>query len=173
MHGRRTPTLLARTVRAGVMLGAIVGATSASAEPRTAAVFDFQYARGSPSEPGDAERARLTRISAQFRDLLAKTGRYRIVSTDPVAEDVAKSADLRTCGGCADDFARKLGAQTVITGEVQKVSNLILNINVYVRDLASGAAETAYSVDLRGNTDVSFDRGIRYLVDNRLPPPAP
>jgi hypothetical protein len=38
---------------------------------------------------------------------------------------------------------------------VQKVSNLILNINVYMENAASGKMEFARSVDIRGNTDES------------------
>ncbi|MBB5764261.1 hypothetical protein HNR01_003900 [Methylorubrum rhodesianum] len=140
----------------------------ARAEPEKAAVFDFQFAKGAPTEPSEAEHERLRRTSETLRALMAESGRYTLVSTDPVREEVAKSADLRACNGCAEDFARRLGAHTVVTGEVQKVSNLILNINVYVKPLAAGAPERAYSVDLRGNTDESFDRGIRYLVKNRL-----
>ena len=37
-----------------------------------------------------------------------------------------------------------------------------------VLPLRNSAPEQAYSVDLRGNTDESFDRGIRYLVKNRM-----
>ncbi|SFS36903.1 Protein of unknown function [Methylobacterium sp. yr668] len=91
-----------------------------------------------------------------------------MVSTEPVRDEVTRSADLRRCNGCADDFARKLGADVAITGEVQKVSNLILNLNVYVKSLTGDAPEKAYSVDLRGDTDESFDRGIRFLVENNM-----
>ena len=74
----------------------------------------------------------------------------------------------RRCNGCADELARKLGADVAITGEIQKVSNLILNLNVYVKSLGGPAPEKAYSVDLRGDTDESFDRGIRFLVENNM-----
>lgn len=157
---------LSSTLVAAGLIALAVG--PAWAEPEKAAVFDFQFARGGPTEPSDEERARLHRTSDTLRTLLVESGRYRIVSTDLVREDVTKSSDLRACNGCADDFARKLGADAAITGEVQKVSNLILNINVYVKPLKEGAPEQAYSVDLRGNTDESFDRGIRYLVKNRM-----
>ena len=57
-----------------------------------------------------------------------------------------------------------------ITGQIQKVSNLILNINVYIKDLRNDAPEKAYSVDIRGDNDLSFQHGIKYLVKNNLPP---
>jgi hypothetical protein len=51
---------------------------------------------------------------------------------------------------------------------VQKVSNLILNINVYMRDAESGRMTFARSVDIRGNTDESWQRGLDYLLRNYL-----
>ncbi|MER2266791.1 DUF3280 domain-containing protein [Methylobacterium oxalidis] len=145
--------------------------TAAYAEPPKAAVFDFQLADQGMLGPTEADRARLAPLSDLFRSLLKDSGRYEIVSTDPVKEEATKGADLRRCNGCAEEYARKLGADVAITGEIQKVSNLILNINVYVKDLKSGKPEQAYSVDIRGNNDTSFDRGLRYLVKNNLPTP--
>lgn len=48
---------------------------------------------------------------------------------------------------------------------VQKVSNLILNINLEVRSEA-GATRYRGSVDIRGNTDESWLRGVRRLAEN-------
>ena len=53
-------------------------------------------------------------------------------------------------------------------GTVQKVSNLILNINVYTEDAESGKMKFARSVDIRGNTDESWRRGLDYLLRNYL-----
>jgi hypothetical protein len=146
----------------------LVPAGSAAAAPPKAAVFDFQFSNLSPV-PGDAaDTARLKRVSAELRELLEKKGLFVVVSTAPVRDEVAKSPDLRRCNGCADDLARRLGAEVAITGEIQKVSNLILNLNVYVKPLAGNAPEKAYSVDMRGDTDESFDRGIRFLVENNM-----
>ena len=51
---------------------------------------------------------------------------------------------------------------------MQKVSNLILNINVYMDYAKNRSHYFAHSVDIRGNTDESWQRGIRYLVRNYL-----
>ena len=51
-----------------------------------------------------------------------------------------------------------------MTAWVQKVSNLILNINIQIRDVQSGLIVLTRSVDIRGNTDVSWLRGVRYLA---------
>ena len=63
---------------------------------------------------------------------------------------------------------KQLDADLDITGVVQKVSNLILNINVYLRDVRTGRLVTAASVDMRGNTDESWSRATRYLIRERL-----
>jgi len=49
---------------------------------------------------------------------------------------------------------------------VQKVSNPILNLNIEVHDSATGETLYTRSVDIRGNTDESWRRGVRRLVDN-------
>ena len=53
-------------------------------------------------------------------------------------------------------MAAKLGARYAVTSEVQKVSNLILSMNVVIRDAATGDAVRAYAVEIRGNTDESW-----------------
>ncbi len=73
---------------------------------------------------------------------------------------------MRNCNGCELDIGRALGADVVILGWVQKVSNLILNVNIEVKDVVSGQTLFTKSVDLRGNTDKSWLRGIHYMVDS-------
>lgn len=51
---------------------------------------------------------------------------------------------------------------------MQKVSNLILNLNLVIRDTQTREPVFASSVDIRGNTDESWQHGIRYLLKNRL-----
>ena len=45
---------------------------------------------------------------------------------------------------------------------------LLLNINVYMEDAESGKMKFARSVDIRGNTDESWRRGLDYLLRNYL-----
>ncbi|WP_158807549.1 DUF3280 domain-containing protein [Beijerinckia sp. L45] len=153
--------------RTAVAAVALLVATSAQAAEK-AAVFDFQLANLGIVPPTQADKDRLPRLSDQLRKLLADSGRYQIVSTDPVRADVDKGADLRTCGGCAVDFAKKLGADVAVTAEIQKVSALILNINVYIKEVNGDKPEHPYSVDIRGDTDESFDRGVKYIVKHNI-----
>lgn len=43
---------------------------------------------------------------------------------------------------------------------------LILNLNIEIKDVATGQLVYNKSVDLRGNTDESWLRGIRYMVNS-------
>ena len=134
-----------------------------------AAVFDFQLANLAQLPPTAADTARLPRISDLLRQQLAASGKYEIVPITPaVKAEVDKAAELRSCGGCAVDFAKQLGAQLAITGQVQKVSNLILNINVYIKEVGGDKPEQAYSVDIRGDNDLSFDHGVKYIVKHNI-----
>jgi hypothetical protein len=65
-------------------------------------------------------------------------------------------------------LAQRIGAELAITGTVQKVSNLILNMNIYVRDVSSGATTAAMSADMRGNTDQTWSRKLDWLDFPRL-----
>ena len=75
---------------------------------------------------------------------------------------------LWSCNGCELGIARRLDAELALVGWVQKVSNLILNFNVVIRDTTTREQVFATSVDIRGNTDESWRHGIRYLLKNQL-----
>jgi hypothetical protein len=113
------------------------------------------------------EQARLIRVSGQLRQRLAESGRFTVVDIAPVASE-AKGQNLQSCGGCDVDLARRVGADLAITGTVQKVSNLILNMTIYVRDASSNATIAVMNADMRGNTDESWSRTLDWLVRNRL-----
>jgi Protein of unknown function (DUF2380) len=109
----------------------------------------------------------LPAASDQLRQLLRASGRFSLVDITPIASE-AQASNLQACGGCDIQLARRIGAELAITGTVQKVSNLILNMNIYVREASSGATIAAMSADMRGNTDESWSRTLDWLVRNRL-----
>jgi len=145
----------------------ILPARSEANVPRLA-VFDFEMINTSlePTRPDEERRLRL--IDDELRNLLRRSGRFDLVDTAAAETRATKDVELRNCNGCEVDLARNLGADEVMTGTVQKVSNLILNINLYVRDVPSGARRLVASVDIRGNTDEMWLHGVRYLVRHRV-----
>jgi Protein of unknown function (DUF2380) len=143
----------------------------AHAEPLKTAVFDFELLdtslQGEMDGPRGDEQQRLIRTTEQIRNGLAASGKFNVLDIAPV-RDAAHAANLQACGGCDVDLAQKLGADLAITGVVQKVSNLILSLNLYLRDTKSGRLVTSMSADFRGNTDESWQRTASYLLRNRL-----
>jgi Protein of unknown function (DUF2380) len=117
----------------------------------------------------DAERARLASIEELFKSELEASGRYRFVPIP--AEAAAKMVagpEIGNCGGCEFDYGKQFGADDAAWIVVQKVSDLILNINVYMADVAATKLKFVHSVDIRGDTDESWVRGLTYLVKNYL-----
>ena len=141
------------------------------ADPPKVAVFDFELVdtslQGEVNGPQTDEQGRLMRVGDQLRRELTESGKFHVLDIAPV-NAAAHGSNLQACGGCDVQYAQRLGADLVITGVVQKVSNLILNINIYVRDVHSGGLVTSASADMRGNTDESWSRAMSYLVRNRL-----
>ena len=142
-----------------------------AAEPPRLAVFDFEMIDSSLEGEMHGKRAdeqeRLMHVGDQVRKELGESGKFQIVDIAPVNVAVHQS-HLQACGGCDVKLAQDLGADLEITGVVQKVSNLILNISVYVRDAHTGGLVAAANVDMRGNTDESWSRATRYLIRERL-----
>jgi len=157
-----------RTLGAFLVLLATMDAASAATR---VAVFDFELLDTSgqvgPSGPGSPEQHRLELITADVRKRLAEAG-YEVVDLAPQQARITNAAPFRNCNSCELPIARDLGADIEVVGLVQKVSNLILNINFQLRDVGSGAVLRAGSADIRNNTDESWLRGISYLVRNRL-----
>ncbi|WP_410050531.1 DUF3280 domain-containing protein [Bradyrhizobium sp. Bra78] len=148
----------------------LLTASGARADPPKLAVFDFELI--DTSLPGEfygskPEEARLDRVGEQLRKELTESGRFQVLDIAPV-RDAARHANLQACGGCDLKLAGELGAELEITGMVQKVSNLIINLNIYLRDVKTGNMITAASADMRGNTDESWTRTMNYLIRNRL-----
>jgi hypothetical protein len=142
-----------------------------AAEPPKLAVFDFEMIDSSLQGEVYGKRAdeqeRLIRTGDQLRKELGQSGKFQIVDISPV-NAAAHQSNLQACGGCDLKLAQQLGADLYISGVVQKVSNLILNVNVYLHDAQTGRLVTAASVDMRGNTDESWSRATHYLVAERL-----
>ena len=152
-----------RMLLAFLLAGAALPATAQT--PRLAA-FDFTLTNTSPAASTPEEVARLHRLDGQLQDALRK--HFILVDTAPAQGKLAGIDSIRGCNGCELDLGRELGAQQVAYGWVQKVSNLILNVNVVVEDAGTGKVLHAESVDIRGNTDESWSRGLRYLLDERM-----
>ena len=143
----------------------------ARADPPKLALFDFELLdtslEGEMRGPQVDERDRLILISDQMRRQLTESGKFQLLDISPV-KAAAEGSNLQACGGCDVQYAQRIGADLVITGVMRKISTLILNLTIFVRDVNTGQLITAMNADFRGNTDESWTRATSYLVRNRL-----
>jgi hypothetical protein len=163
---RRTTTRLLALVTALLCASTV---NVAPAEPlKKVLILDFELLDDQQDlVPFPEKDARLAMVSQRLRDAIGKAGLYDVVDIAAVAsliEAEASRQSLLECNGCELEIARRAGADRVLLAWVQKVSNLILNLNVDVRDARTGQSVLKKSVDMRGNTDQSWQRGVDFLV---------
>lgn len=149
-----------------------LAAQAADASPaglRSLVVLDFELVdeQHNPA-PMAAQEARLRNATAQIQRELAERKLYRVVDPAPSAalqrELRSQQEYLHRCDDCAEQVGRQLGVDLVMATWVQKVSELILNLNVEIHDVKASRIVLTKSVDMRGNTDESWMRAVRYLV---------
>jgi hypothetical protein len=147
-------------------------ASQAHAAPRSIAVVNCALiddnAAYNDAELTRVQNARLGMISDELRDQLRSRELFHVADNAPAGKLIASlqaSQDLNACNGCELEVGRTLGVDRVGVCWVQKISNLILNINLRVEDVATGKTVFQRSVDIRGNTDQSWRRGVKSLLD--------
>jgi Protein of unknown function (DUF2380) len=157
---------------AAVLHQALAAAMASAAEPARLAMFDLELIdtslEGEMEGSDPADQARLRMIEAELHQRLEESGRFELVDTASAIDQIDAAGVLWSCNGCEVGIARRLDAELALVGWVQKVSNLMLNFNVVIRDTATREQVFATSVDIRGNTDESWRHGLRYLLENRL-----
>ncbi|WP_295645818.1 DUF3280 domain-containing protein [uncultured Methylibium sp.] len=129
--------------------------------------FDFVDDQKNPATV-DAQTRRLRDAYVQLQRELAERGLYRVLDPAPVGALQRRLREqqefMYRCDDCAHQVGVAAGADLVITAWVQKVSELILNVNLQVHDVAGQKLLLSKSVDMRSNDDVSWSRAVRYLV---------
>lgn len=142
--------------------------SASAAELKTIVVLDFGIIDDTgETAKEEAQEKRLKMIGEQLRRELEEKKLYDVIDNAPAKEMIEgykANQNLYACNGCELEIARKLNADRVLTAWVQKVSNLILNLNIEIKDVKTGEVTLKKSVDIRGNTDDSWSRGISYLT---------
>jgi hypothetical protein len=157
----------------GLALCCLAPRPGAAAPPRLAD-FGFDMDNTSPAPTTAEEKARIARLDMQLAELLTKSGLYQVVDlAGPAAGMRATTVNIRDCNGCERPVALQNKAELAAYGWVQKVSDLILNINLVIEDAKTGKQVAGGSVDIRGNTDESWSRGLRFLFEEHVLPQTP
>lgn len=164
-----------------LLTGALMALTllwpgTAVTEPRSLVVLDFGIIDTTMGEtsyhPHDpADEHRLTRTAQVLREALANHPDYRLVdhaALDDTIADATAGRHLHRCPSCQIAVAEALGAEVILAGSVRKISNLILQMSLELHDVARNERITGGHVNIRGNTDVSWERGAQSLLRNQL-----
>jgi hypothetical protein len=172
-RGSRAGMSLGLQAAMGIFLAIMAGGAANAGPngkdvPRVAFLgFEFINTSLEATAPVEVERIRL--LDDVMRQKLTASSSFEMVDIPPDRiKEIASGPTISNCNGCQRKFAQMVGANWAAWGTVQKVSNLILNINVYMEDAESGKMKFARSVDIRGNTDESWRRGLDYLLRNYL-----
>ena len=161
---------LLATVLVGALAGAATAEDAAVDKPaaQEAAFFGILLINTTQAGLSEEEHARLARLEQALVEGLEASGRYRMIDTAPVADKAKLYSNMSSCNGCDTDLAAELGADVAVTGEVQKTSNLILGMSIYIREAGTGALLAGGSADMRGNNDESWMRTLRWILKNRI-----
>jgi hypothetical protein len=157
----------------GILAGSAL-ATSRPIEPVAAptpvklAVFDFELEDTSAAVSGIASDAtELANATEAIRQLLAQSGRYRVVATGGDA-DAAKTRSLHDCDGCDAAIALKLGADQSLIGVIRRVSRTEYTFRFQLRDARTGDLISAGDSGLRMGANYSWSKGASRLISDRL-----
>ncbi len=149
----------------------LIASSAISAEP-TLLVLDFEFIQ-EMHDPRtvEADQNRLLLANEELRQRLESCLPLRFVDPAPAEAAITLARSrvqyLHQCNGCGEEIGRAANARYVLLPWVQKVSNLILNLNAQIRDVETDTVAAVRSVDLRGNTDRGWLRGTKALA-NRL-----
>ena len=120
-----------------------------------------------PAEIDPADAARLALVEKMAAERFADEG-FTLMDLAPIAADLERVTNPANCYGCDLRMAKTLGADFILVGEVNKVSDALIAINLQLRDGATGALVKAGATSIRGNTDEMWQRAMRYILKNRI-----
>jgi hypothetical protein len=152
-----------------LLLAALPLAVRSQAAPASLVLPDIELLDTQPDPNQAADHARrIQNTSRQLREGLAQAGLYRIIDPTTVQSTIdeqrAAHATIFDCNGCAQAIGQAARSDLVAMAWVQKVSQLILNLNVEVRETATDRVVLNKSVDMRGNNDESWARAARFML---------
>jgi hypothetical protein len=157
------------TLLCAVLLTALP-AYAVAQPPVRLAIFDFELEDGSAVALATvaADAARVMEVTAEVRDLFAKSGRYLPVDVGDADAPAARSHTLRVCDGCDAAIALKLGAEQSFVGVIKRITRTEYVVRFQIRDARTGSVVSAATSGLRMGADYSWSRGAVRLIKDQL-----
>ena len=120
----------------------------------------------------EAQTARLAATTQDIRARLEQAPEYDLLPPEAGRQlyqrDRGRYAYLYRCVGCVLEIGQSAGADLILVGWVQKVSNLILNMSFRVYDTREPRLWRSGWISLRGNNDAMWRRAAEKLVERVL-----
>lgn len=167
-----------RTLITVILIGLLLNCSATSASERTTLlILDLGMIDTTLGEPShlpldDADAQRLKMAADVLREALVDHNDYQLVDhralDAAVAAATKKGQPLHRCANCQLAVAEALGAGAIMAGHVRKVSNLILVMNLELRDVRSGRSIKRGQIHMRGNTDESWRRAALSLLEHEF-----
>lgn len=157
-------------VAAVVLSGFAMSAAAIHAEEAAKRLLplDFELVDTS-GEPTDQRIEHARRIELTRNEILRQLeigGTYQIVGQEKIAAELAGILDhtyLRSCNGCEFALGEHAGAEWVMTGQINKVSTLLMNMRVWIKNTHTRETVFFQSFDFRGDNDNAWMRAARYI----------
>jgi hypothetical protein len=110
----------------------------------------------------------LQQSSETARRLLSASGRYVVVDTSGVSDEVRAAGGILNCNGCDGPLAKELGADESMLGVITRINRTEYTLQILVRDAATGAVLSNHFTGLRMGANYSWPRGVKWLMENRI-----
>lgn len=121
-----------------------------------------------PQEKEDpVENERLENATQQMKDLMRASGKYEIVELNGMGKEIEDASPLYKCR-CEAGFGKKVGADVVVSGIFEKVSESLTRVTVREHDTSSGKLTRSMRAVMQGNTDLSWQNVVKWIAKNRL-----
>lgn len=138
-------------------------------EPIRLALLPFELddtSAGAALGETESDQKGLREATAAVRQLLAQSGRYRLV--EAAGESKHGQQPMRECDDCEARLARERGAQQSLLGIVRRIGRTEYIIGFRVRAADTGALIVTADSGLRLGANYSWSRGAARLVRERL-----
>ncbi len=169
--------LLARCARGLVVVATLIttmsGVAASRADARSVAFLgvDISNYKEDIEPTTEAEKGRAAKLTELFTTLVREKTPLAIVPVpDAVQARIDAGQPMGKCGACERDYGRELNADVVAWASVEKVSNLIFYMNVFMTETSTGNVLFYRNVNFRNNTDESWLSAMRFIVENYLVP---
>lgn len=143
---------------------------NASQSPKRIVVMPYKLIGDLGNPKIDSEhKQRLEMANNKLRAELQTSKKYELIDKAASLEfskKVTAALSNNACDHCESALAKELKAKQIVVPWVYRLSQLVLTMHFVILDVESGKTVLKKALDFRGDNDQSWQRAIRYFVEN-------